>query len=87
MHGDMKDAECAESKEKSYLSDFYSLSYSNFCTQNCQFSMNIYGNSKIKIRKLIYHLIRIFHENGRKTEREGGANPYLGQGLDVYSLF
>ena len=52
----MKDVESAESKEKSNFSDFYFLSYGHFCTKNCQFSMNFYGDSKNKDRKIDFSL-------------------------------
>ena len=60
----MKDAECAETKEKSNFGLLF-LSYSNICTQNNpQFSMNFHDNLK-KNRKNTFFIrfstLLIFH--------------------------
>ena len=52
-----KDAQWAATNEKSI---FRFLRYDNFCTQNCQFSMNFHHNWKMKIGKICNMIFPIF---------------------------
>ena len=68
------------------FSDFYFLSYGQFCTENCQFSMHFHDSSKIKIRKIrklifhsIQHLAHLSWEWEKNWEDGGSAYPYFGQ--------
>ena len=70
-------------RKKNQISDysnFYFSSYCNFCTKNCQLSMNFHDNSKNNIRKnrklifhLIQHIVHRSHYNENKTERGRGG--------------
>ena len=75
----MKDAESAESKEKSNFRFFFS-SCGHFCSKNCQFSMNLYENSENKNKKnqkidfsFVSAHCASFMKVGSKRRGEGGS--------------
>ena len=65
-------------RKKNHVSDIYFSSFGHLCIKNCQFSMNFHDNSKNKNPKYRFFIrfstLRIFHENGSKTERGEGVH-------------
>ena len=77
----MKVSECADSKKKIHVSDFYFPSYGHFSTKN--FLFGFFTASKIKSENCFFirfSTLRILHENGSKAGRIEVCISSLGTG-------
>ena len=67
-------------ERKIQISDFYFLSFSHFCSKNCQFSMNFHDNSKNKNWKIVFSSVlahcESFMKVGSKLRGKGRESAY-----------